>query len=153
MAATTPSTTVPPPDDRAHTAQIVLFDGVCNLCNGFVQFIIARDRKARFRFGALQSPEAHDLLHGSSVVPQDLSTVIYLRHGRVLTRSTAALSILRDLGWPWALCYAFMVVPPFIRNAVYGWVARNRYAWFGQQETCMIPTPELKARFLDGLNS
>jgi predicted DCC family thiol-disulfide oxidoreductase YuxK len=131
--------------------QVVLFDGVCNLCNGFVQFIIERDPKARFRFGALQSVEAQHLLRDSTVRPEDLSTVIYLRKGRVLTRSTAALYVLKDLGGSWSLCFVFIIVPPFIRNAVYGWVARNRYKWFGQRESCMLPTPELRARFLDGL--
>jgi predicted DCC family thiol-disulfide oxidoreductase YuxK len=129
---------------------VVLFDGVCNLCNGFVQFIIERDPKALFRFGALQSAEAADLLRESTVRPEDLSTVIYIRKGRVLTRSTAALYVLKDLGGPWSLCFVFIIVPPFIRNGVYGWVARNRYKWFGQRESCMLPTPELRARFLDG---
>lgn len=130
---------------------MVLFDGVCNLCNGFVQFIIKRDPKARFRFGALQSEEARDMLQGTDVRPEDLSTVIYVRNGRVLTRSSAALHVLKDLGGAWAIAYGFIIVPPFIRDAVYHWVARNRYKWFGQRESCMIPTPELRSRFLNGL--
>jgi prepilin-type processing-associated H-X9-DG protein len=131
--------------------QVVFFDGVCNLCNGFVQFIIERDPKARFRFGALQSDQTSELLRGHPLDPKDLSTVLYLRHGKVLARSTAALYVLKDLGGWWSLVFVFIVVPPFIRNAVYGWVAHNRYKWFGQRETCMIPTPELRSRFLDGL--
>lgn len=131
--------------------RIVLFDGVCNLCNGFVRFIIERDTKARFRFGTLQSAEAMELLRGSPIDPADLATVVYVRDGRTLTRSTAALCILGDLGGAWALCWAFMAVPPFIRDGVYRWVARNRYRWFGKRDTCMVPTPELRSRFLDGL--
>ncbi len=144
--ADTPSGTTTAVDD-----QVVLFDGVCNLCNGFVQFIIARDPKARFRFGTLQSNEARDLLRDSSVRPKDLSTVIYIRKSRVMTRSTTALYVLKDLGGPWALCFAFIIAPPFLRDAVYRWVAHNRYKWFGQRESCMIPTPELRSRFIDGL--
>jgi len=130
--------------------RIVLFDGVCDLCNGFVQFIIRRDPKARFRFGALQSAEAKDLLRGSPIRAEDLETVVYLRNGPPLTRSTAALRILGDLGGAWPLCLVLLVVPPFIRDGVYRWIARKRYAWFGKRDTCMVPTPELRARFIGG---
>lgn len=132
---------------------IIFFDGVCNLCNGFVRFIIERDPRARFRFGALQSDEARRSLHGFDLDQGRNDTVIYLRRDRALSRSTAVLHIAKDLGAPWSLCFAFILVPPFIRDAVYQWVARNRYKWFGQRDSCMIPTPELKARFLDGLES
>src|SRR5688572_26034055 len=91
---------------------VVLFDGVCNLCNGFVQFIIRRDKHARFRFGALQSPEAQALLAGTGVNGEQMDTIVYLRGDRLLTRSTAALTILKDLGGAWSLLYAFIVVPP-----------------------------------------
>jgi predicted DCC family thiol-disulfide oxidoreductase YuxK len=129
----------------------VLFDGVCNLCNGFVQFIIRNDERGRFQFGALQSTEAQRLLIGTELRPQELDTVIYLRKGKVLTRSTAALHILKDMGGAWPLMAVFLVVPRFIRDAVYRFVANNRYRWFGRRESCMLPTPELRARFLDGL--
>ena len=128
---------------------IVLFDGVCNLCNGVVRFLIERDRRSRFLFGMLQGDAAQVLLRGSELHPEDLTTAVYLRRGRILTRSTAALYILKDLGGLWALCFAFIVVPPFIRDAVYHWVSRNRYQWFGRRESCMLPTPELRARFID----
>lgn len=126
----------------------ILFDGVCNLCNGFVQWVIARDPNARFRFGALQSTAAQELVAGQAVRPMDLGTVLYVKDGRVLERSTAVLTILRDLGGLWSLFYGFIIVPPFIRDAVYRWVARNRYKWFGQRESCMLPTPELRSRFI-----
>jgi predicted DCC family thiol-disulfide oxidoreductase YuxK len=128
--------------------RVVLFDGVCNLCNGFVQFIIRRDRHARYRFGALQSPEALALLAHTGMDQGPMDTIVYLRDDRLLTRSTAALTILKDLGGVWSLLYAFIIVPPFLRDPVYGFIARNRYRWFGKRDSCMLPTPELRARFL-----
>jgi len=140
----------PAAEVQAHE-HIVLFDGVCNLCNGFVQFIIRNDKKEHFHFGALQSAEAQELLKGSPIRPADLDTVIYLRKGKALTRSTAALQILKELGGAWSLMAVFFVVPRFLRDAVYRFIGNNRYRWFGRQESCMLPTPELRARFLDGL--
>lgn len=128
---------------------VVLFDGVCNLCNGFVQFIIRNDPAGRFHFGALQSAGAQALLAGSPLDPAALDTVIYVRRGQVLTRSSAALHILRGLRSPWPLAAVFFIVPGPVRDAVYRWVARNRYRWFGKRESCMLPTPELRARFLE----
>ena len=138
------------PATPAHQ-HIVLFDGVCNLCNGFVQFIIRHDKLERFHFGALQAAEAHELLKGSTIRPADLDTVIYLRKGKALTRSTAALQILKDLGGAWSLTAVLFLVPPFLRDAVYRFVGNNRYGWFGKQESCMLPTAELRRRFLNGL--
>ncbi|MFT3885188.1 MAG: DCC1-like thiol-disulfide oxidoreductase family protein [Flavobacteriales bacterium] len=142
-------TTVAPTRAATAPAGTILFDGVCNLCNGFVQWVIARDSKVKFRFGALQSPVAQQLVAGQPVRPMDLGTVLYVRNGKVLERSTAVLHILKDLGGLWSLLYGFIIVPPFLRDAVYRWVARNRYKWFGQRESCMLPTPELRARFID----
>lgn len=129
---------------------IILFDGICNLCNRSVQWLIARDTKARFRFGTLQNAAARELVESVRVEQRDMGTVLYVKDGRVLDRSTAALTILKDLGGLWSLTYAFIIVPPVLRDAVYRWVARNRYKWFGQRSTCMVPTPELRSRFLDG---
>lgn len=129
---------------------IILFDGICNLCNRSVQWLIARDTKARFRFGTLQNAAARELVESVHVEQRDMGTVLYVKDGRVLDRSTAALTILKDLGGLWSLTYAFIIVPPVLRDAVYRWVARNRYKWFGQRSTCMVPTPELRSRFLDG---
>lgn len=128
--------------------RIVLFDGVCNLCNGFVQFIIERDPHARFTFGALQSDAARELLANTLVHPEELRTVVYLRKGKVLVRSTAALNILKDLGGAWKLLYALIIIPAPLRDLVYRWISNKRYAWFGRKDACMIPTPELRARFL-----
>ena len=131
----------------------ILFDGVCNLCNGFVQFVIKKDRADRFKFGAQQSDAASLLLKGRELDPSDLSTVLYLKGGRLLTRSSAVLHIFKDLGGWWSLAFAFMVIPRILRDLVYKWVARRRYRWFGERESCMIPTPELRAKFIDGLRN
>jgi len=126
----------------------VLFDGVCNLCNGAVLFVIDRDPRGVFRFAALQSDEARRLLAAHGRRAPDLSSILLLEAGRVYERSTAALRIARRLTGLWPLLYAFVAVPRPLRDAVYDWVARNRYRWFGRQEACRVPTPELRERFL-----
>ena len=136
--------------DRTNEGErIILFDGICNLCNGFVQWMIRRDTNGRFKFGALQGNAAQRLLDGKDVHPMDLGTVLYVKNGRVLERSAAVLTILKDLGGPWSLLYGFIVLPPLLRDAAYRWVARNRYKWFGQRESCLLPTQELRSRFID----
>ncbi|HVE12213.1 MAG TPA: thiol-disulfide oxidoreductase DCC family protein [Elusimicrobiota bacterium] len=127
---------------------LLLFDGVCNLCEGWVRFVLARDRGARFRFAAFQSKAGAELAARFGLGGA-LETMALVEDGACSARSTAALRILRDLGWPWALLYAFIVVPRPLRDAVYDWVARNRYRWFGKKESCLIPTPEIRARFLE----
>jgi len=129
-------------------AATILFDGVCNLCNGFVRFVIPRDPEARFRFAALQSPAAEALLRDAGVVQPLPDSVVLIEDGRVYVRSTAALRIARALRFPWRLAYAGVVVPRFIRDGIYDAVAANRYRWFGRRESCMIPTPDLARRFL-----
>lgn len=126
---------------------LLLFDGVCNLCNASVQWIIRRDKKALFRFASLQSEYAGQLpaLKGKTM-PDSL---VLLDRDRVYVKSSAALRIARLLGFPWNLLTAGCVLPVFLRDAIYDWVARNRYRWFGKSEACMIPTPELKSRFMD----
>src|ERR1017187_4059456 len=124
---------------------VVLFDGVCNLCNGAVRFILARDPAARFRFASLQSDAARRLLGDSA--PSE--TIVLLEAGKTCTKSTAALRIARGLRLPWPLLYAFIAVPRPLRDLVYDWVARHRYRWFGKRDTCMLPTPELRERFME----
>ena len=128
---------------------VILFDGVCNLCNGFVQFVIARDPQGRFRFASLQSKAAAALLNGQVQSGPLPDSVLLAEDGRIYTRSTAALRVARGLGFPWNLSYGFVMVPKPLRDAVYDWVARNRYAWFGKRDVCMVPTPDQRARFLD----
>ena len=130
----------------------ILFDGVCNLCNGFVQFVIRHDPEHRYRFAALQSEAAQALLaaHGVSPVAPgaDPDSVLLLSGGRLYSHSTAVLRIARGLGSVWQLAGVGWVLPRPWRDALYRFVARHRYRWFGRQESCMLPTPELKARFL-----
>lgn len=128
---------------------VVIFDGVCNLCNNTVDFLIRRDRKQLYRFTANQDTTGRALLEAQGVNPDDVSTIYLWENGRLYTRSTAVLRILRRLPFPWPLFYAGIVIPPFIRNGIYRWVARNRYRWYGRRNTCRVPTPEERARFLN----
>ena len=127
---------------------IILFDGVCNLCNGFVQFVIARDPAARFRFAALQSAAGASLLRDAGVSGSPLDSIVLVAGGRAYIRSAAALRILRGLRFPWPLAYVLIAVPPFIRDRVYDFIAARRYRWFGRREVCMVPTSDLRRRFL-----
>lgn len=128
---------------------ILLFDGVCNLCNGFVQFVIKRDRKGYFKFASLQSDVGKELLEKHDLPVEEISTVVLIEGGKPYTHSDVGLRVARELGGAWPLFYVFIIVPRFIRDAVYKWIARNRYRWFGKKEACWLPTPDLKARFLD----
>lgn len=129
---------------------VVLFDGVCNLCNGAVQFIVDRDPAGTLRFASLQSKAGGDLLraHGMTPPEGDPDSIILIESGRVHSHSGAALRIARHLRGLWKVFYAALVVPWFVRDAVYRFIARNRYRWFGKSEQCRVPTPELRARFL-----
>lgn len=128
---------------------VVLFDGVCNLCNQSVLFIIQRDPNAKFQFATLQSAWAREQMESHGADPNRLHSIILLKQNKLYERSRAALEVARGLNGLWPLLYIFVVVPPFVRNAAYDFIARNRYKWFGKKNECMIPTPELKARFID----
>jgi predicted DCC family thiol-disulfide oxidoreductase YuxK len=128
---------------------IVLFDGVCNLCSGAVQFIIARDSRSRFQFSSLQSAFAQRELSNRGLGGRPLSTIVLLKEGKTLQKSDAVLEIARHLGGAWPVLYAFKVIPRVIRDYVYDVIARNRYRWFGKKDACWLPTPALRARFLD----
>jgi predicted DCC family thiol-disulfide oxidoreductase YuxK len=127
---------------------IILFDGVCNFCNASVNFLIDRDPQARFMFGALQSEEGLAALKEHGLEDGYFDSIVLIQGDTVLTASDAVLEICAHMpgAWPWLR--VFRIVPSGIRNAVYNWVARNRYDWFGKQDTCRIPTPEYRARFL-----
>jgi predicted DCC family thiol-disulfide oxidoreductase YuxK len=127
---------------------VVLFDGVCNLCNGSVLFIIARDRSDLFRFAALDSEAARLLLRECGITGALPDSVALIERGAVYTRSSAALRIAKRLRFPWPLMYAFIVVPRSLRDSVYDLIAHHRYGWFGKRDTCMVPTTELRSRFL-----
>ena len=128
---------------------IILFDGVCNLCNGAVQFVIKRDNKNRFLFASLQSEEGKQILEDNNFPANKSDSFLLVEDGKVYERSTAALRVLKNLSGLRSLLYGFIIVPKFIRDSVYNWIAKNRYQWFGQKDECMIPTPELKAKFLN----
>jgi predicted DCC family thiol-disulfide oxidoreductase YuxK len=146
-AATVP-TSVPTSSPAAGHA-LVLFDGVCNLCNGSVQFIIDRDPRGYFTFAALQSEAAAPALSRCGRDPEMLDSIVLVEEGRCFTRSTAALRIARRLSGLWPAFYLGIVIPRVLRDMLYDLIARHRYRWFGRTESCRIPTPELRARFLD----
>ena len=127
---------------------VILFDGVCNLCTGSVQFILKRDNNKTFSFASLQSDYGQKLLEQFDLPTNTFNSFILYQDGRIYTKSTAALKMFQQLkGWKWAKL--FWIVPGFIRDAIYNLIAKNRYNWFGKKEECWVPTPELKARFLD----
>ena len=129
---------------------VILFDGVCNLCSASVRFVVERDRSAYFKLAALQSEPGKRLLEEHGVKPGtgDPASIIVVEDGKVYQRSTAALHIARRLDGVWKLGWAFIIVPRFVRDAVYDFIAKRRYRWFGKQDACMVPTPELRARFV-----
>jgi predicted DCC family thiol-disulfide oxidoreductase YuxK len=138
-------------DDPSSTGSdpelLILFDGVCNFCNGAVNFVIDHDPKERFRFAALQSELGTRLVAQHKLSPDVLSSVL-IEHGVVYTRSTAALRAAKYLRFPWPLLSALLLVPRFLRDAAYDWFAVRRYRFFGKAEVCLVPTPELRRRFL-----
>lgn len=134
--------------NRSETS-IILFDGVCNLCNGFVQFILKRDKKEQFIFGALQSEKAKELLSAFNFSGEKMTTIVLIQNGKMYTQSTAVLNIAKRLDGGWKLCYGFVIIPKFLRDWVYSMVSKYRYKIFGERDACMIPTPELKRRFLE----
>jgi predicted DCC family thiol-disulfide oxidoreductase YuxK len=136
-----------PVDPREHP--IVLFDGVCHLCAGVVRFAIARDPEARFRFAPLQSPLGRALLVRHGYDPEAIDAVVLVDGDGAHDRSTAALRLLAGLRTPWRrLAGPLLWLPRRLRDAGYDWIARHRYRWFGRSEDCLVPTPEVRARFL-----
>ena len=134
---------------RIENKSIILFDGVCNLCNNSVKFIIKRDKKKRFLFTSLQSDAARDILLQFQLKNSEMDSIILIENGKFYQRSTAILKIIRHLPYPWKLSYGLIVIPRFIRDLMYRIIARKRYKWFGKRDTCIVPTKELKNRFLD----
>ena len=129
--------------------KIILFDGVCNLCNGSVIFVLKREKKPIFKFASIQSGEGQELLEWCGLPSGYSQAVVLIDNGRTYFGSTAALKIGQEFIFPWnTLAYAGFVVPKFIRDWVYNQIAQNRYQWFGKRDICMVPTESLKARFL-----
>ena len=127
---------------------IILFDGICNLCNGAVQFIIKHDPEKKFLFTSLQSEAGQQLLKQYHLPSENFDSFLLLQDDTIFYKSSAALKVARQIKSVWKALYIFMIVPKFIRDAVYSWIAANRYKWFGKKDNCMMPTPELQARFL-----
>lgn len=128
--------------------KLVLFDGVCNLCNATVQMLIRLDRHKKLKFASLQSETGQQVLQQNQFDQENFKTFLYVRGDEVFTRSTAALKVFSDLGGIWKAVKIFYIVPESLRNSIYDFVSQNRYKWFGQKDQCMVPTPELKDRFL-----
>jgi predicted DCC family thiol-disulfide oxidoreductase YuxK len=128
---------------------LVLFDGVCNLCNAIVRFIIPRDPHGHFQFAPLTSQAAARALAAVPLAKDLPDSVVLVEDGRVYTRSEAALRIFRRLTFPWPLASCLVVLPRGLRDRLYDFVARRRYRWFGRQDRCMTPSPSIRSRFLD----
>ena len=127
---------------------IVLFDGVCNLCNSSINFIIRHDKKNRFMFAALQSEKGIEILKQYGFNSAVTNSIVLIKNKNIFLKSSAALQIAKSLNGLFPALYIFMIIPPFIRNIVYDFIAANRYKWFGKKEVCMIPTEELKSKFI-----
>lgn len=128
--------------------RLILFDGVCNWCNAWVNFTIAHDPDRQFMFGTLQSEQAQRILRDLNLPTTDYQTFLLLEGGRVSTKSVAALRVLRQLSWWWPLYYVGVLVPSPLRDVVYDFVARHRYRWMGRTTTCRVPTREERDRFV-----
>lgn len=127
---------------------IILFDGVCNLCNHAVDFVIRRDSRDRFKFASLQEPFLQDFLKKRQIPSAYLDSIVFVHDDRVFVKSRAALEIARRMGGFWKLLYVFMLVPKIIRDPIYDWIARNRYRWYGKRSSCRIPEPKEADKFL-----
>ena len=138
--------------DQPDQQQIILFDGLCNLCSGWVRFVARRDKKNRFRFAALQSAAGQRLTepYGLNISSAKTAgqTIVLIGHRRVFVRSRAVLEILRQLSGLWPLCYVLVLIPSVLRDGLYRFIARNRYRWWGKKEVCMVPTAALQKKFL-----
>ena len=130
------------------THSIILFDGVCNLCNGAVNFVIKRDPRNVFKFTPLQEKQGILLLKKHAVDARKLDSIVLIENGNVYIKSSAALRIARKMSNLWPLFFVLLIIPSFIRDGVYDFIAKNRYKWFGKKEQCMIPTPGLREKFL-----
>ena len=130
--------------------KLILFDGVCNLCNSSVQYAIKHDKNNLFLFTALQSNVGQNIIEHYNIDTSKIDSILlYTPEKGIHYKSTAALKVAWQLGFPINLLAIFLIVPNFIRNWVYDFIAKNRYKWYGKKEACMIPTPELKSKFLD----
>lgn len=126
-----------------------MFDGVCNFCNGAVNFVLKHDRKGLFRFAALQSGAGQKFLQQHNLSTKDFDSFVLVDNGKVYKKSAAALRVMNKLPWYWKELQIFRIIPTAFRDAIYDFIAKNRYKWFGKKEQCMVPTPEIRSRFLN----
>lgn len=127
---------------------IIVFDGDCVLCSASAQFVLRHDRAGRFRLAAMQTPCGAELARRHGIVPEDPQSILLVSAQGAQTDSDAVLSIAQGLGWPWTMAAVFRLVPRFVRDAAYRWIARNRYRLFGRRDGCFVPAPEHRARIL-----
>lgn len=125
---------------------ILLFDGECNFCNSSINFVLKHEKKPELFFSSLQSETGKKILNHFGI--KNVESVVLIEENKIYLQSTAALKIAKYLKGAYPLLYGFMIVPPFIRNSIYNYVAKNRYKWFGKRDTCMIPDENLKQRFI-----
>jgi predicted DCC family thiol-disulfide oxidoreductase YuxK len=154
VSATVQAASAAPEPSAAGDQHLVLYDGVCALCNGLVQFLLVRDRRGIFRFASLQSAIGQAIVKGAGGDPEALNSLYVVQHygtprARALTRSRAALFVVGELGWPWRLVRVTGAIPTAILDRLYDGVARTRYRVFGRYEQCLAPRPEFRDRFLD----
>ena len=128
---------------------VILFDGICIFCNFWVNFAIKHDPKKKLKFAPFQSNAGQLLLSQHNIAIESINAVILIENGKVFTQSSAAFRVCKYLSGIWKIFYGLLIIPKFLRDFFYNIIARNRYRWFGKKETCMVPTPELKERFLD----
>ena len=131
--------------------QLILFDGVCNLCNSSVLYVINRDKNAKFLFAPLQSDIGSEVIREFNIDTSKTDSILLYKPetNTLKDKSSAAIHIAKYLGFPSNLMIVFLIVPTFVRNWVYDYIAKNRYKWYGKKDACMIPTPELKAKFIE----
>ncbi len=130
------------------STRILLFDGVCNLCNRWVQFVLASDPAGQLKLASVQSPAGQALLAWCGLPVDQFDTMVFIENGKAYTKSTAFLRAVRYLRWPWPALSLGIVVPALLRDRLYDLVAGNRYLLFGKRETCLLPTPQTARRFL-----
>ena len=134
---------------QINSNRIVYFDGVCNLCESSVQFIIRKNKKKNIQFASLQGSHGQAFLKENNFDTSEFSSLVYVENGKIYTKSSGALRITKQLKGLWPMIICFLIIPKFIRDGVYTYVAKNRYKWYGKKTSCWLPTPELKKRFLD----
>lgn len=127
---------------------IILFDGVCNFCNTAINFVLKQDKKGIFRFAPLQSETGQSLLNRYNLSTKEFDSFVLIDNGKVYKKSAASLQVMNKLPWYWKEVQLFRIIPTVFRDAIYDFIAKNRYKWFGKKDQCMIPTPEMRNRFL-----